>query len=468
MSKKILNLKLKYKDKILDIVKQGSDFTNKFVIGSNKYLFWQILDKKFPDKFPILSKTGNRYKINLRPDMDVQVRKNNQVLERDQLKNKKLLSKNSLIIDPETEGEIYISKDWKIEYNYAVPYQFVPTAEEKKIASQFAHMPSLEPQEKFTRIFILLGIVFTFVGLYIADLNYVPPEKVDITDKLQRLEEIATQVQVPEPVAQEPTAGKGAEEEVEEEVEQAAEMTAAEFEDNFGFSVDGGVPGGEGAEDFANQLLEVASEQEITVAGGGGEAGAGQGPGAGAGAGALDNIGGSTTDLSSSGSSLDGLGGLGDFEGEIGVGMEEVDMASMGADAGNYTIHKISSQADLAAVQKKFAGVQKLKEGSIQIAEEEAPQNQSVRVRIDGIINTYKPQLARLYRNETMLMDMHGNVEFVLYISPPNEVVEVQIKPAADSYFTDSFLEKAYNMIMDWKIKVNENRIYTFRQKFYK
>ena len=43
MADKVLNLTLKYQGKQLDIAKYNRDFTKKFVIGSDKNIFWQIV-----------------------------------------------------------------------------------------------------------------------------------------------------------------------------------------------------------------------------------------------------------------------------------------------------------------------------------------------------------------------------------------------------------------------------------------
>lgn len=40
MAKTILNISLNYRGKHLDTIRQGSDFTNKWYIGTDKHLFW--------------------------------------------------------------------------------------------------------------------------------------------------------------------------------------------------------------------------------------------------------------------------------------------------------------------------------------------------------------------------------------------------------------------------------------------
>jgi hypothetical protein len=50
MAKTILNLKLHYRGKLLDIAKYGRDFTNKLYIGSSKLFFWQKNYNNFPEQ----------------------------------------------------------------------------------------------------------------------------------------------------------------------------------------------------------------------------------------------------------------------------------------------------------------------------------------------------------------------------------------------------------------------------------
>ncbi|MBT3756390.1 MAG: hypothetical protein HOG24_08940, partial [Candidatus Cloacimonetes bacterium] len=86
MANKVLNLKLKYKDKVLDIARHNRDFTKKFYIGNDRDLFWQILDKAFPKRYNLISKSGSSFKMNLRDNMKVIVKKDNQELGMDDLR----------------------------------------------------------------------------------------------------------------------------------------------------------------------------------------------------------------------------------------------------------------------------------------------------------------------------------------------------------------------------------------------
>ncbi|MCK4653600.1 MAG: hypothetical protein KAU01_04065 [Candidatus Cloacimonetes bacterium] len=470
MAEKILSLKLTYKDKVLDFARYKRDFKNKFFIGSDKHLFWQILDKAFPGKYALLSKRGSIFKIKLRPGMDVSIKKDNQVLTKEELQRANLLRGDSLTLDPTTEGSITFGGNWKIGYSFITPYKYAPTREELTISKEFAKFSPLAPQEKFTRIFIVLGIVVTWIGLYIAESFYVPPVEIDFTERLLRIEDFATQIVVGvTEEAVETGVGKTREEleeEVIEQVEQAQAMSSAEFEQEFGLSLGAGVtgmPGGEGTEDFSSELLEVTKVSEIVAAG----PGTGAGPAVTRGATALDVAGSGGFDLEGVG---DGLGDLGGLEGlDLGGtgGFEEVDLASLGGDVGSYNITKVESKAQFQAVKRRFAGIRMVKEGTIKI-EEMTPEAKTELANIDQIVSTYKPQIAKLFTVESLIMDMYGTIEFSLIIGGTGKVEAVDIDVTGGSYFTDTFLAKCRQIIMNWKIKVKEPIVYSFRMKFYK
>ncbi len=473
MVDKILNLKLKYKEKYLDTVRHKRDFHNKFFIGSDKHIFWQILDKAFPEKYTLVSKRGSSFRLKLREGMEVSIRKNNQELSRDDLERAKLLKKNYLTLDPSTTGKVLFGEKWAIEYSFSSQYMYVPTSEELAIAKQFARFSPLTPQQKFTRIFILLGILVTGVGLFIAESFYEPPVVIDFAERLNRIEEFATQV-TPEIVEEVEDVGPSetergpeeTEEDISEQVEQAAAMSSSEFEQEFGLSLGSGMPGGEGSEDFANVLLEVTEVNEIVAAGTGGQ-GSSRSQQATKGAAELDVAG-------SSGFNLEGLGdGIGDLGGmeELNLGgtggFEEVDMASLGGTVGNYQVTKVESKKQFAAVRRRFAGIKMVKEANIKL-EEMTPEAKTELANIDQIVSAYKPQISKLFTVESMMMDMYGTIEISIIISGSGTVAAVDIDEVKGSYFTETFLNKCRQIVKNWKIKVKEPIGYTFRMKFYK
>lgn len=480
MVDKVLNLKLKYKDKILDIARHKRDFTKKFYIGNDKDLFWQILDKAFPKRYNLITKHGSSFKMNLRDDMKVTVKKDNQELGIDDLRRANLIKGNTLTLDPSTVGSIGFGGKWEIEYSFSKPYKYTPSPQEISIAKQFAKFPPSSPQEKLTRILVISGIIIAWIALYIAESTYVPPVKVNFTERMQRIEEFATQVQ-PEIIEEEVAETEGTtdvpvgkskeemEEEITEQVEYAQEMSSAQFEEEFGLALEvgSGVPGGTGTGDFSNELLEVTEVSEIVAQGSGGP-GSGTGPKARRGATDLDVAGSGGFDLEGSG---DGLGGLGDIGGlDLGGtgGFEEVDMASLGGDVGSYNVTKIESKAQFSAVKKRFAGIKMVSEGSIKVKQKVSPQTKSIVADIDRVVTTYKPQISKLFGVESMMMDMYGTIEFSIIINKSGKIEAVDIEVIEGSYFTDSFLTKSREIIMNWKIPVKEAIGYSFRMKFMK
>ena len=474
MADKVLNLKLKYKDKVLDIVRQNRDFTKKFYIGNDRDLFWQILDKAFPKRFNLISKMGSSFKMNLLDDMNVIVRKDNQELGMDDLKRANLIKGKILTLDPSTTGSIDFGESWEIEYSFSRPYTYALSVQEINIAKQFAKFPPSTPQQKFTRIFIILGLIATWLGLFVVESTYIPPPTIDFAERMQRIEDLATQIQpdiVTDAEVESTTdtqVGKSREEmeeEVTEQVEYAQEMTSAQFEQEFGLSLDvgAGIQGGTGTGDFSNELLEVTVVSEVVAAGSGGP-----GTKARRGAADLDIAGSSGFDLEGTG---DGLGGLGDMSGlDLGGtgGFEEVDMASLGGNVGSYNITKVKSKAQFSAVKKRFAGIKMVSEGSIKVKQTISPQTKSIVADIDRVVATYKPQISKLFGVESMMMDMYGTIEFSIIINKNSKVEAVDIDVIKGSYFTDSFLSKCREIIMNWKIPVNDPIGYSFRMKFMK
>ena len=480
MAEKELNLKLKYKDIILDIVRQNRDFTKKFYIGNDRDLFWQILDKAFPRRFNLISKKGSSFTMNLRDDMKVIVKKDNQELGMDDLKRANLVKGKTLTLDPSTVGSIDFGNSWGIEYSFSKSHTHTLSTHEINIAKQFAKFPPSTPQQKFTRIFIILGLIATWFGLFIVESTYIPPLAMNFTERMQRIEDFATQIQpdiitdveVESTTEIQTQVGKTREEmeeEITEQVEYAQEMTSAQFEQEFGLALDvgAGIQGGTGTGDFSNELLEVTEVSEIVAASSGGP-GVGSGPKARRGVVDLDIASSDGFDLEETG---DGLGGLGDMAGlDLGGtgGFEEVDMANLGGNVGDYNITKVKSKAQFLTIKKRFSDIKMVSEESIEVKQTISSQTKSIVADIDKVVATYKPQIVKLFEVESMMMDMYGTIEFSIIINKNSKVEAVDIEVIKGSYFTDSFLSKCREIILNWKIPVNDPIGYSFRMKFMK
>ena len=472
MAEKVLDLKLKYKNKFVDNARYLRDFKSQFQIGSNKNIFWQILDRAFPDKYTLISKSGNLFNMHLRKDMQVSVIKDGKEMSTDELRSKKIIQGDKLKLDNTTEGSVSFGENWKIEFAFITPYSYKPSREEIAIAKQFAHWSPRTPESKFTNTFLIIALIITFIGLYIGQKNYVPPVRINFAERLQRIEQLATYVETDigkEIGSEQGTAEEGdTEEEVGEEVAEAAAMSSEDFQNMFGMALGEGGGGAEG--DFSNELLEVTQMEEIVAAtvGGGSGGGSGSGPGAaGTGFGDLDTAGSGGFDLSTAGGGLGSLEGYEGLDLGSGSGFEEVDLASLGGDLGEFTTTKVTSTEHFANIKKRFAGIKMIKQGTIKI-EDQTPEAKTELAAINQVVNAYKPQITKLYSVESMMMDMYGTVEFSIIINDNGKVEAVDTEVTSGSYFTDSFLDKSRKIIEKWKFQVKSAVGYSFRMKFLK
>jgi hypothetical protein len=467
MEKKILNLSLKYKGKYLDIAKYQRDFHKRFFVGSDKNLIWQILNDNFPEKFLLIERKKDYFILHLWEHMDILVKEGNQIFTKQQLLENGILENNRLRLQENQMGRLRLLDEWEIEYSFVKPAKRVLTEAEKMAIKQFSTFSKLSPQERNTRIFLLVGIVLTVGLLSIFEANYQPPEINNLADRLSRLETIATRVEIPalkeeKPVQKTYKPREESEQEVTQQVQQAARMTAEEFQAEFGLSLDAGLSGG-GEENLNNQLLEITEVQEIVASGKGGQPG--YAPQITRGASELDVI--SSKVQLDEGEGLGSLGGLEGIDLDAESGFEEIDLANLGGNIGQYTITKIESKKKFEEIKKRFSGIKMMQEGNIEIQEMQ-PQERTELANIDNIVSAYKPQIVKLFTTESMMIDMYGSLEFSIIISPPGKVEAVDLNPIEGSYFTPTFLNKCQEIILNWNIPVDEPVGYSFRMKFYK
>lgn len=465
MENKILNLKLKYKNKYLDIAKYKRDFHNQFYLGSDKMLLWQILDETFPEKFCLISRKKNQFQLNLWEEMDILVKEDNKIYPKHKLIREGILTNGVMQLKPNQMGRIKFLQDWEIEYNFSEPYRVVLSEEEKKEVKKFAHFSKVPAQDSFTRIFLLLGIIFTVGGLLLFESKYEPPLETDLAYRLSKIDYIATRVEIPIPETKQqesPQPREARKEEVTQQIHQAARMTSEEFQAEFGLSLNASLSGGN-EEELNNQLLEITEVQEIISSG---ESYVStSAPQITRGASELDVIS-SKVELGEG----DGLGDLGGLDGvdlSNDSGFEEIDLANLGGNIGQYNITKIESKKKFEEIKKRFSGIKMMQEGNIEIAEMQ-PQEKTQLANIDKVVSAYKPQIIKLFTTESMMIDMYGTLEFSLIIGLNNQVEAVDINQIEGSYFTATFITKCKEIILNWKITVQEPVGYSFRMKFYK
>lgn len=468
MAEKVLNLKLFYKNKVLDTARYNRDFTKSFQVGSDKRLFWQILDPAFPKKHKLLSKDGSGYKLRLTNKMEIELNIGGKVFNRQELESSSRIKNNILKIDKDSSGLVSLINNWDIQFNFAVPYQFSPNPQEIAIAKQFAKKPPADKEHrKLTRL-VFTGLVFTTILLYVGNIFYVPPIQINLKDRFDRIQEIATritpeieeaeqpEVQVEVDIAKEKAQS---EEQAEEAVAQAEQTSVQEFEDMFG--------SGFSDDDFEADIFEVDVVGEIAVIGNGTDVTA---PGdftsnrpVSSGNKILEQASTGSIDLSDG---IAGLEGLEDIDLGGGMGLEEIDLSSLGGSTEDFKVTQVQSKQQLAAVKRRFAEIKTVEESELEL-QTVTPEERNQLANINMIVKTYKPQITRLYVSERMKVEMYGTLEFVLYIESGGQVVGVDIQPASGSFFTDAFLQKAREIVLNWKINVvKEDLTYSFRMKF--
>jgi len=201
MSEKFLNMQFRYKGKVIDIAKYKRDFTNKFYIGSDKKLFWQILNPAFPKKYLLLTKVGNNYAFSLNKNMKVEVNKDGRTLTSEELRKARLISGNKLILSPSTTGKLNILDDWEIDYKFETPYRRVISSMEKSIVAKYKRYETLDNSTKFTTLFLLLSLLITVIGINIFERNYkpVPIEAKTIQQELQASKTHISKINLPTP-----------------------------------------------------------------------------------------------------------------------------------------------------------------------------------------------------------------------------------------------------------------------------
>ena len=65
-------------------------------------------------------------------------------------------------------------------------------------------------------------------------------------------------------------------------------------------------------------------------------------------------------------------------------------------------------------------------------------------------------QLDELFRQESQIRSMHGSVDITLFFAPNGQVEAAEIVPRPASSFTDAFLAKAVEIMMQWRVPTQQ------------
>ncbi|MCB5230781.1 MAG: hypothetical protein WCX83_03065 [Candidatus Cloacimonas sp.] len=458
MSKsKILSLKLFYKGKNLDIARENRDIKNKFVIGSDKHMYWQILDKNFPKKHLLVKKVKDDFKMFINKNMQLTVNKDGQALNADALKAQNLLSGNTLMLDRNTTGSISFSNDWRIEYEFIQPFVTVMTDEDRRLIALYHRRPPLGRQEKLARNLLIIAFLVVLIGGLLFDRLYTPPVyersiasrvSVDVApitsvDTDYVMEEVVIEDIEPEPVGDETSASDAT----------ATGGRHGGASSILGFDIGSGTGGG-GPAIAVDRGPSVITYSEQIVARGAGGGGSGAGPGRGPAS--TPGRASSNFDVGAAPSSSVKPGTLfgGDVSAAKKLGMKEVDASVLGGVTGEIQAAEIITTDQLEALarakQRAFEyNLETVDEAKIESAPQEYKDDLT---NVRQYIQPNMRQIDDLFKQETQIRRIYGSIEVTLYFSPSGQVEAVDIKERAGSFFTPSFKAKATEIMMQWRV----------------
>lgn len=199
--KKSLLVKYLYKGKVFSVVFSGGQrnkhflIGKKLIIGSDPKIFWQIFNDSFPKTHDLIVKEDDKHYFNLLSSFNLEVKKNNQVLELNDLKNLGILKNNKLFLSDDMEGKITVDQNTEFSFQY-ITIKETLSDEEKKLVALFHQWPKATGQEKFTKYSISILVLFILVLATIIGWNYVPPKKSTVFDRAEREITILTELEL--------------------------------------------------------------------------------------------------------------------------------------------------------------------------------------------------------------------------------------------------------------------------------
>ena len=178
MANKLLNLKLSYKGKQLDVIRQGVDFTGVWYIGSDRRIFWQILDdtNKFPLRHKFLVKQGQDYLLQIPPGSTLSCNKDGKPVDAGFLQQNGILSHSNLKLRNDMSGKIQLNENYDIQYAYAEPVPVILGPRENAVVLDASHTAPLSNIERTNRGLIILSLILTIAFILVYDL-VIRPEK---------------------------------------------------------------------------------------------------------------------------------------------------------------------------------------------------------------------------------------------------------------------------------------------------
>lgn len=461
---KILSLRLNYKGKFLDYAKEGKEIKKKFVIGSNKFLQWQILEPSFPDKHTLVKHKSGEFVMELPPNSQLHCERGDATLDTQYLNKNNLLKGNELVLKEDISGTVTLSPNWVVDFDFREPWVSVLTAEEEAIVAQYARRSPPDAISRFNRMIIWMAIILTVIFLFIFDM-VLKPESISIqtVEEALRNKQFEAQKVVPDIAP----AGPVAVEEPKKPADPDIKGTPA------------GRPGGTGKSTGSSSLtaalqgfnagavgtapaIQIATVAEGFSAGrpgGGGGAG-----GAGAGGGAGGNVG-------SAGSSYNPAL-LPSFENVSSVvGSAPATGGYTQAPAGAQGVHVLGDASKLApsgqawgdvTKQKQIAasyssrGISPVSEGSISGLDEDS---RAKFTTIREQIQARQSQIEQAYRESQITQKVSFTI--TVFISSNGSVRESAVVP--NGSYPAAFVARIKSIVDGWTFNVKQELAYQFK-----
>lgn len=455
MAEKIVKLRLDYKGKPLDFAKKGNgagDIRNKWFIGSNKHMFWQILDSKFPEKHLFLVNKKDEYFLNILPSSELTCKKGGQVVDKGFLKSKNLLSGTQLKITPDMSGTVVLTKDWSINFEFVDPFKRILSPEEKQIISLYSRRAELAPSEKKNRNMLLFITLFTLIFLFVYDsfLKREDAQTNTIEESFDRI--IAQKVDAPRmPTRAERDRVAKQEDDQEAAGEAAARQQAAQAaaqKRTEGLKALAGSLGALGGEQGdGGRALQAATTIRTIKARSFGDSGGGRGTGAGQGAGGSGGYEGfGDPSLRAAAAKYQGeisrgrIGGGGSLTDLQGKAIEQFRGDASTIKRGE----RIASEQALAALRNlERSGQRILKENEIPQGDEET---RSAQEKVNQNIGKIRQRLASTYNRFSSTKVMTGSINFKVAFDTAGNVSVVPVVVSGDD-FERAFIEECVRVI---------------------
>lgn len=471
MAKTQLNLKLSYKGKLLDIVKQGKDFVGKWFIGSDKHLLWQILDPSFPHRHQLVVKRGNDLYLQLVPGASLSCSKDGNPVDAAYLQQNGILRGTNLLLRNDMSGNVNLGPNWDIRYEYAEPQLRVLTERERQVVAQFARREELSSTERMNRGLILIALILGIAFMLFYDFVLKPKANEAATlaaklAELERAQRIEAQIGEQELLAQaEPVevpkkTGTGKKGTVTTtKAPSSAQSTFGKFRSTDETS---GAYSSYRPSEQATVLRDFITAKPGSKGGSGGGFGD-VGPG-----------------FNVSGGAGGGFAGSFDPSATAGYNQTELGQVVMGkTPAGGTTVRPegrienfTGDASKLAPARKPIAQsaqtqriIQSFRAAEVTTLSENnvvgSVAGQSADIDdVTGQLQGRKGQLTQLYRKHSAIQASSGSIYIKMYIGTDGKVVADVIPNSAT--FTQTFLQEVKELVENWTFRVSKKTIYGF------